>query len=212
MEDKKNFELYSNIYKFWLDKYIESKDFQKGLNSLWFEGPDFIMFYYHVGSRFHKKDKIGNDLLNYKTFSNFHPILNFYTNALGKEFESVITYSTEHAFQAAKYSENNKTYALRILQNIGPHDAIKLGRNKKIIGIDKNWDNNKFYVMLNIVRDKAKICEEFKKELLSTGDKIIIENTNNASTKDAIWGCGKDGKGLNYLGLVLMIIRNEILK
>ena len=46
---------------------------------------------------------------------------------------------------------------------------------------------------------------EIAKELLATGDAIIIEHTRN----DDYWADGGDGSGKNKLGLLLMQVREE---
>ena len=47
---------------------------------------------------------------------------------------------------------------------------------------------------------------DMAKELLATGDAIIIEHTRN----DAYWADGGDGSGKNKLGLLLMKVRKEL--
>lgn len=54
---------------------------------------------------------------------------------------------------------------------------------------------------------KFKSHEDIRAILLATGDQLIVENT----PVDNYWGCGKDGKGKNRLGQILMEVR-EILR
>ena len=42
--------------------------------------------------------------------------------------------------------------------------------------------------------------------LLSTGDKLIVEN----APQDYYWGCGADGSGKNRLGEILMKVRTRL--
>jgi ribA/ribD-fused uncharacterized protein len=42
--------------------------------------------------------------------------------------------------------------------------------------------------------------------LLSTGLRTLIEN----SPHDSYWGCGRDGKGENRLGVILMRVREDL--
>jgi ribA/ribD-fused uncharacterized protein len=196
-----NTQKYFDDYKKFLDQSLNTIDFKKGLKSLWFENNNFIMFYFQTGS----KIDYGN-ALKYKTFSNFHPT-NLPCDILGDDYKNIYAKSSEHIYQAAKFT-NNKSYATKILKCYTPHLAAKLGRDKSIPGYDKNWEIKKFDIMVSIIQVKYKFCQEFREELLSSGTKILIENTNLSSNKDAVWGCGKDGRGQNYLGLALMIVRD----
>jgi len=70
-----------------------------------------------------------------------------------------------------------------------------------------NWSKIKVEEMLNVLR--AKFSDpELKERLLATGDAILRE----ASKTDSFWGIGKNGKGKNMLGKLLMQVREEILE
>jgi len=60
--------------------------------------------------------------------------------------------------------------------------------------------------MVDALRAKFTQNEKLKELLLSTGDKVIVENAPN----DYQWGIGADGTGKNLLGLALMEVRKEI--
>lgn len=203
MTDTDKFNQYTIKYNTWLDKTLNTAEFKKGQKEYWYEGGDFIMFYYQSGSAPSK-----NNILKYTSFSNFDYVGIFPCDLLGNPYEGIITTTSEHLYQAAKYSKNNSPYAKQILAAKRPHEAFKLGRAKNIIGYDTDWDNRKFFVMLDIIRMKAIVCPKFRKELLDTHNKILIENT--MLTNDMIWGCGRNGKGMNYLGIALMILRDEL--
>lgn len=47
---------------------------------------------------------------------------------------------------------------------------------------------------------------DLKEKLLATGDKKIIQHTE----EDAYWGDGGDGSGLNRLGVLYMKLREEL--
>ncbi len=49
---------------------------------------------------------------------------------------------------------------------------------------------------------------EVKEALLATGDKVIVEN----SLYDHFWGCGRDQRGHNYYGKMLMDVRKRLRK
>ena len=71
-----------------------------------------------------------------------------------------------------------------------------------------NREEVKYGIMVKVLQAKFTQHENLKKILLSTGDRKIIEN----SPSDYTWGCGKSGKGKNWLGLALMEVRNQIRK
>lgn len=60
--------------------------------------------------------------------------------------------------------------------------------------------------MRECCRAKFTQHEELTQFLLQTEDNKIVE----ASPRDAYWGTGKDGRGKNRLGIILMEIRKEI--
>ena len=191
MTDQEKFEAYQAKYQKWLKTY--PKQFDQGLMKKWFEGLEFVMFYHQNN--------------NFGSFSNFYPV-NMSAKVISPDLEDITVPTSEHLFQAAKFLDKNKEYAKAILKAETPGKTAQMGRDRKVQGFADNWDAKSFYVMLNIVREKAKVCPQFKNDLISTGDKFLIENTTPSN--DRIWGCGKDGWGKNWLGLVLMIARDEL--
>jgi ribA/ribD-fused uncharacterized protein len=111
---------------------------------------------------------------------------------------------------------NDFYIASQILLTEDPKEQKALGR--KIQGFDKNiWDS----VCLGIVYkgNLAKFSqnENLRSELLSTGDRIMVE----ASPLDKIWGIGiaedhpdaespEHWKGLNLLGSALNLVKKQL--
>lgn len=60
--------------------------------------------------------------------------------------------------------------------------------------------------MYDTLKAKFTQYEVLKELLLETGDKILIEHTEN----DAYWGDAGDGSGKNQLGKLLMRLRKEL--
>lgn len=56
------------------------------------------------------------------------------------------------------------------------------------------------------IRYKITQNPDLKEKLLATGDKKIIQHTE----EDAYWGDGGDGSGLNRLGVLYMKLREEL--
>lgn len=107
--------------------------------------------------------------------------------------------------------------AEQILNTKNVREQKNLGRLVK--GFEKNiWDLNAPTIVYKGNKEKFKQNIEFKKLLMSTNGKTIVE----ASPDDNIWGIGltaqeKDSeqivtwKGTNWLGIVLTELREELL-
>ena len=124
--------------------------------------------------------------------SNFYPVFVYYE---GMRFPSV-----EHAFQATKTND----LETRKLFTIAPtaKDAKRFGRQVKL---RKDWDSVKVNVMEMLLRQKF-ARPALREQLLNTKDSMLIEGNNHG---DTFWGVCK-GTGENYLGRLLMKIRQEI--
>ena len=93
----------------------------------------------------------------------------------------------------------------KIRQIASPIDAALEGRNRQN-PLRPDWEEIKDEVMLQALRMKFSQNPEIAKELLATGDAIIIENTRN----DAYWADEGDGSRKNKLGLLLKQVREEL--
>ena len=93
----------------------------------------------------------------------------------------------------------------KIRQIASPMDAAIEGRDRQN-SLRPDWEEVKDEVMLQALRMKFSQNPEIGKELLATGDTILIEHTQN----DAYWADGGDGSGKNKLGLLLMQVREEL--
>jgi len=108
--------------------------------------------------------------------------------------------------------------AKKIMAAKNPYDQKKLGREVK--GFDKNrWEAVCINLMVEGLCSKFRQNPDFLKALLDTGDTEIVE----ASPTDTIWGIGlaeddpralnkKNWRGTNWLGIVLMRVRDELRK
>ena len=93
----------------------------------------------------------------------------------------------------------------KIRQIASPMDAALEGRNRQN-PLRPDWEEVKDEVMLQALRMKFSQNPEITRELLATGDAIIIEHTRN----DDYWADGGDGSGKNKLGILLMQVREEL--
>ena len=111
--------------------------------------------------------------------------------------------SAEHYYQAMKFEDEGIRETIR--QALHPKEAAKLAKKHKK-QIRQDWDKIKVTVMTRGTYTKCRTHEGVARALLETGDKKIIEN----SQFDYYWGCGRDGRGENMYGKILMDIRDKL--
>jgi ribA/ribD-fused uncharacterized protein len=115
-----------------------------------------------------------------------------------------IKYPTvEHAYHAAKF--DNEKIKEEIKNAGSPLKAYELGKKYKDLRKDE-WDDIKVNTLYELVKEKVLQHEEVKDALRATCDEEIVEENPN----DDFWGSGKDGKGQNHMGKILMRIRDEL--
>ncbi len=112
--------------------------------------------------------------------------------------------TTEHYFQAQKFSE--PSYRDEIRATPSPGKAAALGRDRSK-PLRSDWETVKDDVMRVAIRAKFTQHLALAKLLISTGDSWLIEHTRN----DNYWADGGDGSGKNMLGRILMEIREELI-
>ena len=124
-----------------------------------------------------------------------HPIL----------IDGVLWKTSEHYYQANKFEDKKIMEEIRNTDT--PKEASKIGRSHNEL-IREDWTEIKDEVMEKVIRAKVEQHKEIQKELISTGNTPIIED----SPIDSYWGCGNDGKGLNKLGKIWMKVRGELMR
>lgn len=110
--------------------------------------------------------------------------------------------SSEHAYQACKAACEFDFNLIREAPT--PNVAKKIGRK---ITKRPDWEAIKLEVMLKVVRIKFSPGSELAMRLMETGDAELVEEN---TWKDTYWG-RVDGKGCNFLGQILMHVREELL-
>jgi ribA/ribD-fused uncharacterized protein len=110
--------------------------------------------------------------------------------------------TVEHYFQAQKFED--VAYRERIRSAPSPKDAKTLGR-ARMLPLRSDWESVKEAVMKKALRLKFQ-NPRLRSLLLSTGNRMLLED----SPYDRYWGGGRDGKGKNRLGVLLMEVRDEI--
>jgi ribA/ribD-fused uncharacterized protein len=133
----------------------------------------------------------------------YYFLSNFYPNA-STVFEKVEYSSSECAYQAAK----TKNKEIRILfTDMTPKESKSFWHkkeNQKYFREDWN-DEYKLKVMKEVVKSKFEKNLFLRIKLVMTKEKLLIEGNY---WKDTFWGIC-DGIGKNYLGKILMEVREE---
>lgn len=128
----------------------------------------------------------------YDFLSNFYPCV--------VTFEGVDYPTVEHAYQAAKTLNPIERKLIGAAKT--PGQAKRLA--KKCSRRD-NWDVIKLPVMRNLLEQKFNYYS-LRQKLVATGSATLIEGN---WWNDTFWGVCK-GEGQNYLGRMLMAIRDEL--
>jgi len=134
------------------------------------------------------KDKYGE----FSNFAHFPFILD------GREWPT-----SEHYFQAQKFQDH--AYQEKIRTTASPMIAARLGRSRAV-PIRADWEEVKLDVMRAAVRQKFSSHPQLTALLLETGNDELVE----ATTRDMFWGCGTSGAGQNWLGKILMEVREQL--
>lgn len=121
--------------------------------------------------------------------------------------------TTEHYFQSMKFIKTDPKYAELIRKSKTPLESKKLGKSRDHPidpkwGDDKNGEGNSVVFMRRALYNKAFQNKKFRDALIESGDRKLIE----ASPWDFYWGEGKNKKGKNMLGVLLMEVRTDFQK
>ncbi len=119
------------------------------------------------------------------------------------ELDGALWPSVEHYFQAMKFDDADYREVIRTAPH--PKKARKLGRSR-FKKIRKDWAKVKTVVMTRGVYIKCRTYPGIAQQLLDTDDRKLIEN----SQYDYYWGCGRDRRGDNHYGKVLMNVRGKL--
>lgn len=119
------------------------------------------------------------------------------------ELEGKVWPTVEHYFQGMKFTDETRQEQVRMAAT--PVQARKLGR-KRHKSLRKDWKQVRETIMTRGVYLRCRTYPALAKELLETGDRMILENSNF----DYFWGCGRDRRGRNAYGKVLMNVRAKL--
>lgn len=146
----------------------------------------------------------GNNIIKfYRATGKYGFLSNLYKKSL--VFEGISFPTAEHAYQYGKFrGEDTRKWAMEAPK---PHLLAILAHGLFAWDIVENWHSIKLLRMYRIL--KVKFSDpELRDKLLDTENSILIEN----SKSDSFWGIGRDGKGRNRLGKMLLRVRDQIKK
>ncbi len=109
--------------------------------------------------------------------------------------------TSEHAYQAQKTTNMAVQETIRKL--VTPGKAKKWGQS---VILREGWETLKIPVMKGILGRKFAV-PELRDKLLATGIEPLIEFTYWG---DTFWGVNTKLEGTNHLGILLMMVRDEI--
>lgn len=129
----------------------------------------------------------------YRFLSNFFPC--------EVRLEGIVYPSSEHAYMAQKTTDVRMRMWMAGIA--GAAEAKKAGR---ALPLRPGWDGMKQGEMLKVVKAKFEQNPHLAQMLVQTGDQELIEGN---WWGDAYWGVDlKTGKGENFLGKTLMLVRD----
>jgi len=111
--------------------------------------------------------------------------------------------SVEHYYQAMKFEDESIRTQIR---DAGRPEAAQKLAKKHRRRIRSDWKRIRDTIMTRGVYIKCRTHPDAAEALLATGDEKILEN----SQYDYYWGCGRDGRGENAYGRVLMEVRSKL--
>lgn len=141
------------------------------------------------------------ELLFYNEWEPWGELCNYYVRDM--VIDGVTWKSVEHYYQAEKSLD--PVYRQLVHDAATPADAKALG-NDPAYPHRADWDTWKLMAMRRGVFYKFMQHKDLRDLLLSTGDKVLHEN----SMVDYYWGIGEDKTGLSMLGKELMALREEL--
>lgn len=123
---------------------------------------------------------------------------NFYERKV--EYNGITYGSSEAAFQAQKTKNTEERLQFATLT---PMQSKRKGRK---VALRSDWEEVKLAEMYHIVLAKFTQNPDLAEMLIATGDEELVEGNY---WHDTFWGVC-EGEGLNYLGKILMKVREEL--
>jgi ribA/ribD-fused uncharacterized protein len=130
-----------------------------------------------------------------------HPLASYSKHAF--ELDGFEWPSVEHYYQAMKFDDAAYREQIRLAAH--PAEAAKLGKSKKF-SRRKNWKKSSVTYMTRATYIKCRTHADVAKLLLDSDEQEI----KNVSQYDYFWGSGRDMRGENTFGKMLMGVRKKL--
>lgn len=166
------------------------------------ENPEDIERYFNDQAKFHFAK------LNVETIDDFNGDFGFLNNEYEAEvyYEGLLYPNVYSAFQASRSSK--EFIRKQISEAKSSYEVYSLSQQ---IEDPKDWPSRRLKVMESLIRDKFTRHLDLKQELIATGNRMLVNKYAHETSSNLFWGKVKN-KGSNYLGIILMNIREEIFK
>mmetsp|Transcript_26013 Transcript_26013/g.57203 ORF Transcript_26013/g.57203 Transcript_26013/m.57203 type:complete len:433 (-) Transcript_26013:83-1381(-) len=122
------------------------------------------------------------------------------------EIDGVRFRTAEGAFQAMKFWPKAKQFS-----ELAGGQVFSLKKQLELGGVDRTYNGrgNNWKAMLEVLRAKFRPGSRLAEALLATGEAFMLEH-NSTVGRDQIWSNNHIGDGRNWLGLQLMLVRDEL--
>ncbi len=111
--------------------------------------------------------------------------------------------TAEHYYQAMKYPGQFRAESIRRAETV--ELARKRGRGW-LKRPRRDWPKVRAVAMTRAIYTQCRAWPDFAEALLATGERNIVE----VSLYDYFWGIGRDQRGENHYGKVLMDVRRKL--
>ncbi|KAG9312801.1 hypothetical protein JVU11DRAFT_6217 [Chiua virens] len=157
----------------------------------------------------HSKQPVGQlqppkRILFYNAHDPYYGFTNFSSDPV--EYKGKRYPTSEHLFQSLKFLDHRPELAEHI-RTCSPRPRVVFDETHRFNPeVRSDWLRVRIDMMDVVLWHKFTQNEHLKRELLSTGDAELVED----SDKDAFWGVGPDRKGENQLGKALQRLRAKL--
>ncbi len=123
------------------------------------------------------------------------------------EYNGLVYSTVEHAYHCQRYTDALIIEEIRSARS--PFKAWEVSQKHKS-GQVADFNERKVAVMEELCRAKLAQHEDVRRELIGSGDAIIVKHITTGPKPDGFWDDGADGAGRNETGKIWMKLRAEL--